>query len=133
LQLEGFSVGEVKVSHYPRIHGKTKYNWKRGLKGMVDMVSVWFWRKYANRPLHLFGGSGVVLSLAGSIILIWMAIEKIFLGASLAERIWPLLGIFFILVGVQLFVSGLLADIIVKNYYKNHGKMNYNIKEIKEF
>jgi len=99
---------------------------------MVDMVSVWFWRKYANRPLHLFGGSGVFLSLAGFAILIWMAIEKIFLGASLSERIWPLVGLFMILAGIQLFVSGLLADILAKNYYKNHGKMNYNVKEIVE-
>ncbi|KKT87880.1 MAG: Glycosyl transferase GT2 family [Candidatus Moranbacteria bacterium GW2011_GWC2_45_10] len=132
LQLEGFTVGEVKVSHHARVHGKTKYNWKRGVKGMVDMVSVWFWRKYANRPLHLFGGSGVFLSLAGFAILIWMAIEKIFLGASLSERIWPLVGLFMILAGIQLFVSGLLADILAKNYYKNHGKMNYNVKEIVE-
>ncbi|EKE16409.1 MAG: hypothetical protein ACD_11C00018G0045 [uncultured bacterium] len=132
LQLEGFTVGEVKVSHHPRIHGKTKYNWKRGVKGTVDMVSVWFWRKYANRPLHLFGGSGVFLSLAGGAILFWMAIEKIFMGEELSEKIWPLVGLFMILVGVQLFVTGLLADIIIKNYFKTHGKMNYSIKEIVE-
>ena len=132
LQLEGYTVGEVKVSHHPRVHGKTKYNWKRGVKGVVDMVSVWFWRKYSNRPLHLFGGSGVFLSLLGFAVLAWMAVEKVIFGASLSERIWPLVGLFMILVGIQLFVSGLLADIIVKNYYKNHGKMNYNVREIIE-
>ncbi len=132
LQFDGYKVGEVKVSHAPRLHGKTKYNWKRGLKGIVDMISVWFWRKYANRPLHLFGGSGIVLSLLGGIILIWMLVEKIFMGASLAEKIWPLLGVFFILIGIQLFIFGLLADILIKNYYKEHGRMNYAIKEIQE-
>ena len=59
-------------------------------------------------------------------------IEKIFFGASLSEKIWPLIGIFFILAGIQLFISGLLADIIVKNYYKNRNTMNYSIKEIIE-
>jgi len=132
LQLDGFRVGEVKVSHHPRIHGKTKYNWKRGLKGIVDMVAVWFWRKYSNRPLHLFGGSGFVLSLAGSAILFWMVVEKLFFREELSEKIWPLVGLFMILVGVQLFVTGLLADMIVKNYYKNHNRMNYSVKEVVE-
>lgn len=132
LQMEGYRVSEVKVAHYPRVHGKTKYNWKRGIKGFVDMISVWFWRKYANRPLHLFGGTGIIVSLLGTLILLWMAIEKIFFGTSLAEKIWPLVGIFLILVGVQLFISGLLADILVKNYYKERHMMNYSIKEVIE-
>lgn len=132
LQFDGYKVSEVKVNHFPRVHGKTKYNWKRGVKGIVDMVSIWFWRKYSNRPLHLFGGSGIILSLAGLALLVWMAIEKIFFGASLSEKIWPLMGAFFVMIGVQLFIFGLLADILVKNYYKNHKRMNYSIREIIE-
>lgn len=130
LELQGYKVGEVKVNHFPRIHGKTKYNWKRGIKGVVDMISIWFWRKYANRPLHLFGGSGIGFSLIGTVILVWMFIEKLFLGQSIGERIWPLMGVFFILIGIQLFVFGLLADIVLKTYYKNRQKMNYSIKEV---
>jgi len=132
LELEGYKVGEVKVSHHPRVHGQTKYNWKRGVKGFVDMVSIWFWRKYSNRPLHLFGGSGIVLSFLGVLVLIWMLIEKIFFGTSLSEKIWPLVGVFLIMIGIQLFIFGLLADIMLKNYYKNQGRMNYSIKEIHE-
>ncbi|MFA7209270.1 MAG: glycosyltransferase family 2 protein [Parcubacteria group bacterium] len=132
LEMQGYRVGEIKVSHHPRIHGVTKYNWKRAIKGFVDMVSIWFWRKYANRPLHLFGGAGIAFLGVGSLILLWMAIEKIFFGTSLAEKIWPLIGVFFILAGIQLFISGLLADIIIKNYYKNRNRMNYSIKEVIE-
>ena len=132
LQFDGYKVGEVKVNHFPRLHGVTKYNWKRGMKGMVDMVSIWFWRKYSSRPLHLFGGSGVVLSFLGILILIWMVVEKIFFHASLAEKIWPLIGVFFIMVGILLFIFGLLADIIIKSYYKSQGRMNYSIKETLE-
>lgn len=132
LELQGYRVGEVKVNHHPRIHGVTKYNWKRAIKGFVDMVSIWFWRKYANRPLHLFGGAGIVFLGVGSLILLWMAVEKIFFGTALAEKIWPLIGVFFILAGIQLFISGLLADIIIKNYYKNRNRMNYSIKEVIE-
>lgn len=130
LELQGYKVGEVKVTHHPRIHGVTKYNWKRGVKGVVDMISVWFWRKFSNRPLHLFGGAGMLFTALGAAILVWMAVEKIFFGGSISERNWPLLGVFFVLVGIQLFISGLLADIILKSYYKTRGTMNYNIKEI---
>jgi glycosyltransferase involved in cell wall biosynthesis len=132
LELQGYEVGEVKVSHHPRIHGKTKYNWKRSIKGLADMISIWFWRKYANRPLHLFGGGGIIFSFIGFLILVWMAVMKIFFHESLSEKIWPLIGVFLIMVGIQLFISGLLADILIKNYYKNRHKMNYSIKEIVE-
>jgi len=132
LQMDGYKVSEVKVSHYPRIHGKTKYNWKRGLKGFVDMLSVWFWRKYANRPLHLFGGTGILIFFLGIVILVWMAVEKIFFGASLSEKIWPMMGVFLVMIGIQLFIFGLLADIMIKNYYKNKHSMNYSIKEVIE-
>jgi glycosyltransferase involved in cell wall biosynthesis len=130
LELQGYKVGEVKVSHHPRIHGKTKYNWKRGVKGFVDMISIWFWRKYSNRPLHLFGATGIIFSFVGFVILAWMAVEKVFFNSPIAQRNWPLVGVFFVLVGIQLFVFGLLADILLKVYYKGKNTMNYNIKEV---
>lgn len=131
LALDGFRVSEVKVSHYPRLHGVTKYNWKRAIKGFVDMIAIWFWRKYSYRPIHLFGGAGMLLSAVGTGILIWMLVEKVVFHASLAERLWPLVGIFFVLIGVQLFIYGLLADIIVRNYYHSRKRMNYTIREVK--
>jgi glycosyltransferase involved in cell wall biosynthesis len=130
LEIDGYKVAEIKVSHHPRLRGVTKYNWKRAFKGFVDMASIWFWRKFANRPLHLFGASGVVLSFLGILILAWMFVEKVLLQESIGERIWPMIGIMFILVGMQLFISGLLADILIKNYFKAKNHRGYNIKEI---
>ncbi|MBP7061171.1 MAG: hypothetical protein KBA91_04340 [Candidatus Moranbacteria bacterium] len=68
----------------------------------------------------------------GVAILFWMMVEKFYFGASLSERLWPLVGIFFTLVGIQLFISGLLADIAVRNYYQTRHRMNYNIREVRE-
>lgn len=56
LEMRGYNVGEIVVNHRPRLNGQTKYNWKRTVKGFVDMLSVWFWNRYASRPLHLMGG-----------------------------------------------------------------------------
>ncbi|OGI26120.1 MAG: glycosyl transferase family 2 [Candidatus Moranbacteria bacterium RBG_13_45_13] len=132
LKIQGFKVAEVVVSHHPRRHGVTKYNWKRGVKGFVDMISIWFWKKYANRPLHLFGASGLGIFIFGMLLGLGLGIARVFYGFKLADRIWPLVAVFLVLMGVQLFVFGLLADIVVKNYYKAQGRMNYKIKEIVE-
>lgn len=130
LEIQGFTVGEVKVSHHPRVHGKTKYNWKRGIKGFVDMVSIWFWNRYSSRPVHLFGGTGIVLSFTGSALLLWMLVEKIFFGAELSEKIWPLMGAFFVMIGVQFFIFGLIADVMMKIYYQGEKRMNYSIRNV---
>jgi len=132
LEIKGFRVVEVPVSHHPRLHGVTKYNWKRSVKGFVDMLAVWFWRKYSHRPVHLFGGVGFLLSVLVSGILVWMFIDKVFFGASLAERIWPMIGIFLLLAGIQLFIFGLMTDMRVRSFYRSHGTMNYNIKTVIE-
>jgi len=131
LGMRGFTVGEVEVNHRPRIHGVTKYNYKRLLKGFLDVLGVWFWMKYASRPLHLFGGVGLFSFITGAVFLVTLFIARIFFAYSLTDKIWPLMAIFLMMVGVQLFVSGLMADILVKNRYQGK-EMNYSIKEIIE-
>jgi len=128
LELDGYRVGEVKVTHHPRVHGVTKYNWKRSVKGFVDMVSLWFWGRYASRPIHFFGAIGMSFMFLGTVILGWMAVEKILLHASIAERIWPLMGVFLVVLGVQFFVFGLLTDIMMKTYYISRKRMNYAVQ-----
>jgi glycosyltransferase involved in cell wall biosynthesis len=132
LKWRGFKISEVKVSHFPRKSGETKYNWKRIPKGFLDMFSVWFWRKYANRPLHLFGGVGLALIMTGSITLAILLGLRLFGLISLYGRIWPLISVFLILTGVQFFVFGILADISIKNNYKVTEQEPYQIKEIFE-
>jgi hypothetical protein len=132
LEMDGWKVSEIEVQHRPRHAGITKYNWKRTIKGFVDMVFIWFWRSYGSRPIHFFGGTGIVLIILGSIILTWMLYIKIIFDAPLSERIWPLMGVFLVMLGVQFFVFGLLADIVTKNYYKSHQRMNYVVKSIKK-
>ena len=132
LQIDGYRVTEVPVEDHPRIHGVTKYNWKRAIKGFVDMLTIWFWRRYAARPVHILGSTGLMVGFVGVLILFWMAFDKIFFGAQLAQRIWPMVGVFLTLAGLQMFIFGLMADILIKNYYHGRGRMNYSIKQIIE-
>lgn len=129
LAWKGFKIGELEVNHRARTTGLTKYNWKRVVKGFVDMVSVWFWRKYSGRPLHLFGGLGVLLGGVGSGMAILLAILRITHVISLQNSIWPLVAFFLILAGIQFFVFGLLGDIAIKTYY--NGKRHiYSVRDI---
>ena len=132
LKIKGFSVGEVVVNHRPRTAGKTKYNWKRTVKGFVDMISLWFWNKYANRPLHLLGGFGMGFLGLGFICGIW-SIALFISGAEMKKNIFPpLMTIFFAILGILLFVFGLMSEILIKTYYGVHVDMPYCIKEISE-
>ncbi|MFH0853296.1 MAG: glycosyltransferase family 2 protein [bacterium] len=131
LTWKGFRIGEIEVNHRARTTGITKYNWKRVMKGFVDMVSVWFWRKYSGRPLHLFGGLGIIAGGAGLILGLYLTIARLSGMISLQNSIWPLISVFLILAGIQLFISGLLADIAIKTYFNNHRRV-YEIKDIIE-
>ncbi len=130
LQIKGFKVGEVVVNHRPRTAGKTKYNWKRTIKGFVDMISVWFWHKYISRPLHLLGGMGLCFLCLGGGCGIW-SVVLFCLGKKMSQNIFPpLLTIFFFTIGVLLFVFGLISEMLMKTYFETRNDRPYNVKDI---
>lgn len=129
LKIKGFEVGEIEVNHRARTSGKTKYNWHRTIKGFVDMVSVWFWNKYASRPLHLLGGLGILFCLLGSACGVW-SVVLFLLGYKMSNNIIPpILTVFFIIMGVLMFIFGLMSEILVKIYFGTHLDVSYSIKE----
>lgn len=130
LKIKGFTVGEVVVNHRARIAGKTKYNWHRTVKGFVDMISVWFWNKYATRPLHILGGFGILSLMLGFLCGIW-SIILFLLGFKMSNNIIPpILTVFFIIVGLLMFIFGLMSEIMIKTYYGIHVDTPYSIKEM---
>lgn len=132
LKIKGFTVGEYVVHHRARTAGKTKYNWKRTFKGFVDMISVWFWNKYSTRPLHLLGTMGVLFMAGGFGCGIWSIVIFI-LGYKMSDNIIPpLLTIFFIIIGLLMFIFGLMSEILIKTYYGVHVDASYSVKEISD-
>ncbi|MBR6771130.1 MAG: glycosyltransferase family 2 protein [Lachnospiraceae bacterium] len=132
LKIKGFKVGEVVVNHRPRTQGTTKYNWHRTVKGFVDMISVWFWNKYATRPLHILGGFGILSLGMGFGCGIW-SILLFIQGYKMSNNIIPvILTVFFIIIGLLMFILGLMSEIMIKTYYGVHVDTPYSVKETVE-
>jgi dolichol-phosphate mannosyltransferase len=111
---EGWRVRELAVNHRPRIHGKSKYGLERYVRGLLDLLTILFIGRYRHRPMHLFGGLGLVTTLAGLAISIYMAVLRI-TGHGIGNRPLLLLGVLLIVVGIQLFTIGLVSEMIQRN------------------
>lgn len=109
---QGWVVAEIEVNHRPRVHGETKFGLERYGRGLLDLLAVVFMDRYGNRPLHLFGGVGIVTVLAGLLIELYLTIDKIS-GEPIGDRPLLLFGVLLIVVGIQLFTFGLLAQMLV--------------------
>ena len=125
----GARITEMTVNHHARLYGKSKYTLSRAFRVLIDLISVIFLKFFLDRPLHIFGWSGISLLMAGTVIDGYLAFQKIFYGASLANRPLLLFGTLLILAGLQLFSMGILAEIQVRTYYESQGKPIYSVRE----
>lgn len=108
----GFAVGEEPITHHERRHGDTKFGRARFWRGFLDLITVKFLTTYTSRPFHLFGGAGIIMGLIGSALLMWMGILKV-VGDPIGERPALLIGVFLVVVAVQMVSMGLIAELIV--------------------
>ena len=131
LMSSGYRIGEIFVNHRPRYSGKTKYNWHRTIKGLVDMLSVAFWLKFSSRPLHFLGGLGLFFILF-SFLAGAMTAYNFIIGQGMSETAWPLMTVFLFLAGLQFFISGLITDVVLRNHYETTQNTVYSIKEIRQ-
>jgi len=126
---EGAKMTEVDVKHHPRIHGTSKYGLSRTFKVMADLILMLFFQKYFQRPIHLFGGLGLVAFLLGGIINVYLLVLKI-LGEDIWGRPILILGFMLILGGIQLITTGIIAEIIVRTYFESQDKKTYRVKAL---
>ena len=108
----GWRVAELPVNHRPRQHGSSHYGLERYARGLLDLLTVLFIGRYQHRPLHLFGGIGLVLILGGFVMCAYLAVVKIG-GEAIGDRPLLLLGVLLIVVGIQLLTLGLLGEMVV--------------------
>ena len=112
---EGFDrIGEKKVRHRKRQHGRSKFGLERYVRGCLDLITVTFLTRFGARPMHFFGGTGLVAFLVGFGVSLWITIDKWFLGNPIGDRPALLLGALLITVGLLLMSTGFLAELIVR-------------------
>jgi glycosyltransferase involved in cell wall biosynthesis len=107
----GWRITELPVNHRPRKHGRSRYGLERYARGMLDLLNVLFIGRYQNRPIHLFGGIGLLLMLTGFLMCAYLAVIKI-AGEAIGDRPLLLLGVLLIVVGIQLLTLGLISEMV---------------------
>jgi glycosyltransferase involved in cell wall biosynthesis len=116
----GFRVAELSVGHRPRAHGSSRYGLERYLRGFLDLLTVTFMGRYRHRPLHLFGGLGMLLGVVGTAILVYLTVLKA-TGHAIGQRPLLTLGVLLVVVGMQFFSLGLLSEMVTSHHEERSG------------
>lgn len=112
---EGFDrITERVIQHRPRQYGRTKFGLDRYIKGFLDLISVVFLTRFAARPMHFFGTFGTLAFVAGFLISLWISLDKLVYGNPIGDRPLLLLGALMMVVGVQMFTTGLVGEMFIK-------------------
>lgn len=130
--IDGARITEVPVKHHARKFGESKYGLGRTFKVMNDLLLILFQRKYLQKPLYLFGNIGMLFFGIGVVINLYLLAIKM-MGNDIGNRPLLLLGVLLILVGIQLFTVGIVADLLMRTYYESQNKTPYNIRKITTF
>lgn len=126
--IEGARIGEVQVNHRPRRYGQSKYGIDRTFRVLMDLLTVWFMKRFLTRPMHVFGFAGLLSLGAGLLMALWLVGEKLLLGVDIGNRPLLLLAVLAILSGVQLFGFGLLAELQMRTYHESQGRPIYRVR-----
>ena len=128
-KLQGASITQVDVKHHARRFGKSKYGLGRTFKVMADLITMVFFRKYIQKPMHLFGTMGFIALGLGILINAYLLFLKL-----MGEDIWgkPLLilGLMLVLGGIQLITIGILAEITVRTYFEGTNRKTYQVRRV---
>ena len=128
-KLQGASITQVDVKHHARIHGTSKYGLGRTFKVMADLITMVFFRKYIQKPMHLFGTMGFISLGFGILINLYLLVLKI-----MGQEIWGkpilILGLIFLIAGIQLITFGILAEISVRTYFEGTNRKTYQVRRI---
>ncbi len=125
----GARIAEVEVHHRARTRGSSKYGISRTFKVVLDLLTVKFMDAYLAKPIYLFGGGGVLMGALGAALAAVTLYKKLVLGIFVKDQPLFLVSIFFALVGFQLILLGLLAEILIRIYFEIKGRPAYFVRE----
>ncbi len=127
--LEGARITQIDVKHHPRKFGTSKYGLNRTFKVISDLLLMLFFKKYMQKPMHLFGNLGVLLFSIGLIINFYLGILKL-LGHDIWGKPILLLGLMLVIGGIQFITIGIIVEIQMRTYFESQHKRPYKIRKI---
>jgi hypothetical protein len=127
----GYRTVEIPVNHRPRTNGRSRYGFERYLRGFFDLLTVTFIGRYRTRPLHLFGGLGLLLGGAGAAVLVYLTVLKA-AGQAIGHRPLLTLGVLLVVVGMQFFSLGLLGEMITSQHHERSGSREAAERDVDE-
>jgi glycosyltransferase involved in cell wall biosynthesis len=130
--IEGARIAELPVRHHARKYGHSKYGLGRTFRVLMDLLTIWFMKKFLTRPMHVFGWFGLLSMLLGIVIGGYLTVVKLGLGQSIGNRPLLILAVVLLLTGVQLFSFGLLAELLMRTYHESQGRPIYRVREVVE-
>jgi glycosyltransferase involved in cell wall biosynthesis len=128
-KMQGAKITQVDVKHHSRQFGKSKYGINRTFRVLSDLVLMVFFRRYLQKPMHLFGTMGFISLGLGIIINLYLLVLKI-LGHDIWGKPLLILGLILLLGGIQLITIGILAEINVRTYFESQNKKTYQVRRV---
>lgn len=127
--MQGARITQVDVKHHARKFGTSKYGLGRTFRVLSDLVTMVFFRRYIQKPMHLFGTMGFISLFFGMVINFYLLVLKI-LGQDIWGKPLLILGLIFLLGGIQLITIGIIAEISVRTYFESSNKKTYQVRKV---
>tara|TARA_A100001037_G_scaffold296516_1_gene317114 strand:+ start:457 stop:1425 length:969 start_codon:yes stop_codon:yes gene_type:complete len=121
-------IKQIEVEHHPRVAGVSKYGISRTFRVFVDLISVYFFMRFFNRPGHFFGLIGLILSSIGTIMLAYLVAIKLYYGVDIGDRPLLIAGTLLVVVGVQFISLGVIGEILSRTYYASSNEKSYLVR-----
>ena len=126
--IEGARITEVKVNHRARQYGSSKYGIDRTFRVLMDLLTVWFMKRFLTRPMYVFGFGGLIAMLGSLLASTYLLAVKL-MGGDIGNRPLLTLAVVLGLAGIQLFCFGLLGELLIRTYHESQGRPIYRIRE----
>ncbi|MGB8702396.1 MAG: glycosyltransferase family 2 protein [Thermosynechococcaceae cyanobacterium] len=128
--IEGARIAELPVNHHARRFGASKYGLSRTFRVLMDLMTIYFMKRFLTRPMHVFGWFGLISTVIGFGLGLHLTYVKLVMGESIGNRPLLSLAVLMVLGGLELFCFGLLAELMMRTYHESQGRTIYRVREV---
>ncbi|MGD1904109.1 MAG: glycosyltransferase family 2 protein [Geitlerinemataceae cyanobacterium] len=128
--IEGANIVEVPVNHHARQFGQSKYGLGRTFRVVMDLMTVFFMKKFLTKPMHVFGMFGFASTALGLVLGLYLTVLKLFFAQDIGQRPLLMLATILFLGGLQLLSFGLISELLMRTYHESQGRPIYRIREV---